>query len=79
MLIQSFLCSHVVESFLNESCADMLMVTNLLQVLSIESKRMLVVRIDLTKHCPKFVYFFSSDIDLFAEFVQNVKIWHECC
>lgn len=69
MLIEVLLGSHIVEALLNESSAQVLMVPDLLQILTVESERMLIVGVDLAKLVPQLVYVFHRDVDLLSQLV----------
>ncbi len=66
MLIQLLLVAKLVESTLDEGTTHVFMVADVLQVLSIDVQRLLIVRVDLAELSPEGLCLLPCLIDLLS-------------
>jgi hypothetical protein len=74
MLVHGFFVAHRIEKALDIDVAQVLMVPDVLQVLSINTESLCVVRIDLAELVPKLFGLLTSLVHFLAKVIEYVEV-----
>lgn len=75
-LIKTLLSALAVKSLLKVDVAVLKVISYVLEIFTIDSKRIWIVRVNLAKLIPIEVDLFGCLIGFLAQVIQDIKVWH---